>query len=144
MKKIGKILAIIVVAFAVCAVFINSWLSWEGDSSEIVNAADSFQPPSSWRQTENIVYPPRNFCLTQICPSVIRSWRTDKIFVSKDEIISLLKKSNLQDVNLNDCFMKSDETGGLQYCRGLAHRNNKVYEVTYTNDLDFQILVRNK
>jgi hypothetical protein len=93
MKKYQKILIVIgvvIVALVTAIIFI---FIWQGSPKKIVETADQFQPPSSWKLQSERVDNPRIICITDhACPEITRTWKTDSL-VTFEEIKQLLGKT---------------------------------------------------
>lgn len=132
MKSLYKIILSILV-FLLSIAGIVFWFSWQGDSAKIIKAATSFQAPSSWEMTEDIVYPPQNFCLTQICPSVTRTWKVDSVIAKKDDLQNFFEKSSFKIDFADDCFEELQTGSRSQSCSGIAIKNGYKYNISYFN-----------
>lgn len=142
MKKVGKIAGISIGAIVALGIVVNLWLGWSGDPAPITSAANKFVPQAEWELTEEIILPPRNFCLTQICPSVTRKWEVKEPIDTIDEFKKITATENVLVKPGDDCFMQFENGEKSKACRGLAIISDYQYEFLYYGALTEKPTIR--
>lgn len=112
---------------------------YQGSTREIVSVANQFQPGAGWKLESERVEPPRIVCLNSVpCPSVFRAWSIETD-VSKEDIESVLMKSNFQLMLNGDCMIPKNVSGtGVSVCKAQGVVNGYRVQLTVTKSQSFQ------
>lgn len=117
-KSLFKKVLIGVASLLLIVVAITAFLFlYEGSTEPILSVADRFKPGESWTLAEDRVEPPRFACLDGVsCPSVHRTWDTDKV-VTRDELQNQISISDLPLSVSDSCERPSNASGSVTSCR---------------------------
>lgn len=137
MAKKWKIASVVIAIILLALGGAMYYLMWEGDSTELRKAADSFQPDPSWIVVSKDIYPDRHVYIDgPENDSASYTWKS-RSPVSREDFSNILKKSGLNGLIDGDCNPKRAPSGsGAEICstKYTIHSYNLKVSVTAAND----------
>ena len=90
--------------------------------------ADQFVAPSSW-QTIDDTEVIESLCIGPDCKSVLMAWGTNAVRTGAD-FESLMHQAGWEDIEVDDCEVRTDVTGRVPFCRPIATSGDTHVELT--------------
>lgn len=130
----------------VSALLVAFFYMYSGSSRDIEVVANKLQPEAAWSIVGEQIYPPKFVCSPGVsCPSVFRSWSTDKT-IDLSQFKLLLSKAGWGSFVIDgDCSLQKGVYGASTVCETYGtdgKYNIHIYiQGNYHNDRDSKITI---